>query len=136
MGKGNYVDGHWNATRQGATFEKHNPADQRDRIGEFPASSPREVQEAVTAARRALPAWRALSYDARGQILLKAADRIAARHNEIAEALTREEGKSLPEASGETSRGVMILRYFAGEGLRAVGAVLPSINPNTMLFTE
>lgn len=133
---GNYIDGRWMEPRAGATFEKRNPADERDLIGEFPASSADEVQEAVTAARRALPAWRALSYDARAQFLFRAADGIAAEQSEIAAALTREEGKSAAEANGETGRGVMILRYFAGEGLRAVGEVLPSLNANTMLFTE
>lgn len=133
---GNYIDGKWIAPRSGATFQKHNPADDRDLIGEFPASSAIEVQEAVTAARRALPAWRALAYDARAAFLTKAADRIASRQGEIAAALTREEGKSLPEAAGETGRGAMILRYFSGEGLRSVGDVLPSVNATTMLFTE
>ena len=136
MIQGNYVDGRWIASRSGSTFEKRNPADDRDLIGDFPASSAAEVQEAVTAARRALPAWRALSYDGRAQFLYKAADRVAARQSEIAAALTREEGKSLAEANGETGRGAMILRYFAGDGLRGVGEVLPSVNASTLLFTE
>jgi alpha-ketoglutaric semialdehyde dehydrogenase len=133
---GNYMDGRWIAARSGASFEKRNPADDRDRIGEFPSSSPVEVQEAVNAARRALPAWRALSYEARAQFLYKASAELTARQTDVASALTREEGKSLAEASGETGRGAMILRYFAAEGLHGVGEVLPSINSNTLLYTE
>ena len=133
---GNYIDGRWIAPRAGATFAKHNPADVRDIIGEFPASSAIEVQDAVTAAQRALPAWRALSYDARAQFLYRASAAIAARQSDIAAALTREEGKSLAEANGETGRGAMILRYFAAEGLHGVGEVLPSINASTLLFTD
>ena len=133
---GNYIDGQWVAPLKGATFEKHNPADNHDLIGEFPASSAAEVQQAATAARRALSSWRALSHDARAQFLYKAADKIGARQAEIAAALTREEGKSLAEANGETGRGAMILRYFAGEGLRAVGEVLPSVSATTLLYTE
>ena len=98
---GNYIDGQWTLSRTGPTFEKCCPADARDVIGAFPDSDVEEVKEAVTAARRALPAWRALSYDARAQFLFKAADGVAARQNEIASALTREEGKSLPEAFRE-----------------------------------
>lgn len=135
MTPNNYIDGHWTVST-GATFEKRNPADTRDLIGEFPASDAGAVQSAADAARRALPAWRALSADARAQFLFKAADRMAARQSEIAAALTREEGKSLPEAMGETGRGVVLLRYFAGEGLRAVGEVLPSASAGTLLFTE
>src|SRR5262245_43062851 len=136
MTTGNYVDGRWTSSKDGRNFEKRNPADERDIIGSFPESSSADLKEAVDAARGALPAWRALSYDARAQFLFKAADRLAARQSEVAAALTREEGKSLPEAAGETGRGVMILRYFAGEGLRAVGEVLPSVNAETLLFTE
>ncbi len=130
-----FIDGHW-TTPTGATFEKRNPADTRDIIGQFPASDAAEVQAAAEAARRALPAWRALSADARAQFLFKAADRLAARQGEIAAALTREEGKSLPEAMGETGRGAVLLRYFAGEGLRAIGEVLPSASAGTLFFTE
>src|SRR3989442_15962389 len=136
MFRGNYIDGQWTAPPAGARLEKRNPADVRDLIGNFPESRAEEVEKAVAAARRALSSWRALSYEARGQFLFKASDRVAARQSEIASALTREEGKSLPEANGETGRGAVILRYFAGEGLRAVGEVLPSVNANTLLFTE
>jgi alpha-ketoglutaric semialdehyde dehydrogenase len=133
---GNYIDGRWIAPRTGASFEKRNPADSRDRIGEFPSSTPAEVQDAINAARLALPAWRALPYESRAQFLHKAAAELTARQSDIASALTREEGKSLAEASGETGRGAMILRYFAAEGLHGVGEVLPSINANTLLYTE
>jgi aldehyde dehydrogenase (NAD+) len=133
---GNYCDGRWIATRADAAFEKRNPADTRDMIGSFPNSTAADTQEAVSAARRALPSWRALSYDTRAQFLFKAADRLAARQQDIAAALTREEGKTLAEANGETGRGVMILRYYAGEGLRAVGEVLPSVSVNTLFYTE
>src|SRR6266850_5582539 len=132
----NFIEDRWVASHGDTTFEKRNPADERDLIGIFRASSAGDVQEAVRAARRALPAWRALSYDARAQFLFRAAERIAARQTEIAAALTREEGKSLAEANGETARGAVILRYFAGDALRSVGEVLPSLNANTMLFTE
>src|SRR5262245_29181375 len=101
----NYIDGRWAAAIAGASFEKRNPADTRDLICVFPNSTAEDAQAAVDAARRALPAWRALSYDARAQFLYKAADRLAARQSEVAAALTREEGKSLPEANGETGRG-------------------------------
>jgi len=132
----NFIGDRWTGSRGDKTFEKRNPADERDLIGIFRASSAEDVQEAVLAARSALPAWRALSYDARAQFLFKAAERIAAKQTEIASALTREEGKSLAEATGEVARAAVILRYYAGEALRSVGEVLPSLNATTMLFTE
>lgn len=132
----NYINGAFVAPRSGARFERRNPADTRDLIGRFPESDAADVGAAVAAARAALPGWRALSPDARAQFLYRAADLLAARRDAVAAALTREEGKSLPEAAGETGRGVVLLRYFAGEGLRVGGEVIPSVNPATLLFTE
>lgn len=132
----NYINGEFRPAFGGKTFERRNPADTRDLVGEYADSRPEDVHEAVMAAKAAFPAWRKLSPDARAQYLFKAADLLAARKDAVAAALTREEGKSLPEAAGETNRGVVLLRYYAGEGLRIGGDVLPSANPQTLLFTE
>ncbi len=136
MNLANYINGEWIPARTGVTFERRNPADTRDLVGRFPESGAEDVSAAVEAARAALPTWRRLAPDARAQFLYKAADLLAARKDAVAAALTREEGKSLPEAAGETGRGVVLLRYYAGEGLRVGGDVIPSTNPNTLLFTE
>jgi aldehyde dehydrogenase (NAD+) len=133
---GNYVNGQWTPAASGATFERRNPADTRDLVGRYADSGEADVHAAVSAARAALPAWRRLSPDARSQFLFKAADLLLARKDAVAAALTREEGKSLPEAAGETMRGVTLLRYYAGEGLRVGGDVIPSVNPATLFFTE
>jgi aldehyde dehydrogenase (NAD+) len=69
----NYIAGAWTPTSGGQTFERRNPADTRDKIGDFPDSQPDDVQAAVDAARAALPSWRRLSPDARAQFLFKAA---------------------------------------------------------------
>ena len=132
----NFIGGQWTAAQAGATFERRNPADTDDLVGTFPESGGADVRRAVDAAREALPAWRRLSGDARAQFLYRAADILTRRKDEVAAALTREEGKSLMEAGGETGRGVVLLRYYAGEGLRAGGEVIPSANPQTLQFTE
>lgn len=132
----NFIGGEWTAALSGGTFERRNPADERDRIGSYADSDAADVAATVAAARAALPAWRRLAPDARAQYLFRAADLLAARRDAVAAALTREEGKSLPEATGETQRGVTLLRYYAGEGLRSDGEVLPSADPNVLLFTE
>jgi aldehyde dehydrogenase (NAD+) len=133
---GNYINGEWGAAKSGRTFERRNPADTRDLVGTYADSGAEDVKAAVEAARAAQPAWRRLSPDARAQFLYKAADVLTARKDEVAKALTREEGKTLMEAGGETGRGVVILRYYAGEGLRVGGDVIPSVNPQTLFFTE
>ncbi|MDP9037085.1 MAG: aldehyde dehydrogenase family protein [Myxococcota bacterium] len=133
---GNYIGGQWVSAKSGATFERRNPADTRDCVGLFVQSSARDVEEAVTAARLALPGWRRLTPDARAQFFFKAAYRLLARKEEIAAAITREEGKSLAEATSEAGRGAVLLRHFAGEGLRSGGEVLPSASPSAHVFTE
>src|SRR5690606_4405758 len=55
--------------------------------------------------------------------------------DEIARTMTAEMGKTLPEAKGETLRGVAILRYYAGEGMRKVGEVIPSSDSEAWMYT-
>ncbi|MBC8136963.1 MAG: aldehyde dehydrogenase family protein, partial [Fibrella sp.] len=132
----NFIGGAFHAPEGGDIFTRTNPADERDVIGAFPDSDAGEVERAVAAAKGALPAWRKLSPDARSQFLFRAADILERRKAEVAAALTREEGKSIAESTGETGRGVVLLRYYAGEGLRLGGDVIPSVNPNVLFFTE
>ena len=94
-----------------------------------------DVDAAVSAAAEAFPAWRGMSPIARANILYKASEILAARVNEIGAELTREEGKTLKEGIGETTRAMQILRYFAGEAQQPTGEHYPSINPQTLLYT-
>jgi aldehyde dehydrogenase (NAD+) len=104
-------------------------------IGRFAASSPEDVDAAVSAAADAFPAWRAMSPIARANILYKASEILASRINEVGAELTREEGKTLKEGIGETTRAMQILRYYAGEAQQPTGEHYPSNNPLTLLYT-
>jgi alpha-ketoglutaric semialdehyde dehydrogenase len=118
---GNYVGGEWRGARSGATYEKRNPMRPDEVVGEFPACDERDVDDAVTAAQEAFPAWARLSAPQRGNLLAKVADVIDGRVEEIAAQMTREMGKPLRESRGEAARAAAILRFFGGEGYRAVG---------------
>ena len=131
----NYIGGTWSDARNGATSENRNPADPANLIGLFPRSTAEDAAAAVAAARAALPGWAALSPLKRGEMLLRAAALLEARADEVAADMTREEGKTLREATGETLRGVAILRYYAGEGAQEIGEVYPSANPQMLLYT-
>ena len=131
----NYIDGTWRDARGGATLENRNPAQPADLIGLFPRSTAEDVAAAVAAARAAQPGWAGLSPLKRGEILLRAAQILEGRADEVAADMTREEGKTFREARGETLRGVAILRYFAAEGAQAVGEVYPSANTKQLLYT-
>ncbi len=132
---GNYIDGRWTTTVRGAGFTSINPADKRDVVGEFAASTLQDTRCAIDAADNAFPKWKALSGSARCEFLRKAADLLEKQLEEVARAMVRENGKTIGEARGETSRGVALLRFYAAEGVRPSGEVIPSVNPHTMIYT-
>jgi len=132
----NLIDGEWVDSSDGKTFENRNPAQLDDILGEFPLATKADVERAIDAAAAALPAWGNLPGPARGAILDKASRILEARMDEIASVLTREEGKTLTEAKGEVTRARDIFRYYAGEGWRAGGNVLPSNTGGELLYTR
>ncbi len=132
----NFIGGEWTESVSGATLANLNPADRTDIVGYFPNSDAADAENALAAATNAQAGWAALAAPARGEFLRKAADRLEARADTVARDLSREEGKSLPEAKGETMRGVTLLRYYAQETMRPDGEVIPSAFPQTLLFTR
>ena len=131
----NLIAGQWQPSVTGRTFENRNPADEGDLVGTFPQSSADDVAVAVAAAKAAQPAWAAMPAPKRGDVLFKAANLLEARADAIAREMTREEGKTLPEARGEVGRTVNILRYYGGEGARLFGRVIPSERDRVFMHT-
>ncbi len=115
--------------------ERRNPARPDEVVSEFPAGTAEDVDAAITAAQQAYPGWRKTAAPARGAILSKAAEILAARRDDVARDLTAEEGKTVTEATIEVDRAVNILRFFGGEGWRLSGEALPSSFPSTHLYT-
>jgi aldehyde dehydrogenase (NAD+) len=132
----NLIDGEWKAAGSRETFENRNPADPEDIVGLFPMASVEDTRSAIAAACAAQPGWANMPPPARGAILDKASQIISARLDEMAAALTREEGKTLAEAKGEVGRARDILRYYSGEGWRYGGQVLPSSVGGELLYTR
>ena len=131
----NYIDGEWVASETGKTGVSKNPARKEEVVGAYQLSNSNDFDKAATAARKAQKAWRKLAGSVRGDYLLKAASIMEERIDDIATAMTLEMGKTFPEAKGETARGVAILRYFSGEGMRSVGDVIPSTDSEALMFT-
>jgi aldehyde dehydrogenase (NAD+) len=119
----NYINGEW--VESGKTFENRNPAT-GDLVSLHSKGSAADIEKAADAAAAALPGWSSLPAPARGAILFKAADLLDKQFDQLGEEMTREEGKTLPEAKGEVRRSINILRYFAGEGARLNGMMVPS----------
>ncbi|MCM3381451.1 MULTISPECIES: alpha-ketoglutaric semialdehyde dehydrogenase GucD [Shouchella] len=132
---GNYINGRWKQ-EAAPPLASINPSDAEEVVGYVQNSTADVVDEAVEVAKGALLSWRKLTGAERGDYLYQAANQLESRLDEIAETLAREMGKTLPEAKGETARGVAILRYYAGEGLRADGEVIPSTDSEALMFTK
>ncbi len=132
---GNYYNGAWHTPQQDERQKSINPANRNEVVGWLPKATSAQLDEVVQAAVAAKQGWRKLAGAERGNYLFKVADILEARLEEVAETMTREMGKTFPEAKGETARGVAILRYYAGEGMRKVGDVIPSSDAEALMFT-
>jgi acyl-CoA reductase-like NAD-dependent aldehyde dehydrogenase len=132
----NLIGGEWVGAADQATFETTNPARGDEVLGTFPSATAADAERAVAAAADAFAGWAVTPAPTRGAILFKAAELMDARLHDIAVMLTREEGKTLPEARGEVARARDILRYFAGEGWRMGGDLLPANAPQAMLYSR
>ncbi len=132
---GNFINGQWVKPKSGKTARNINPAT-GESIGEVVVSGREETEAAVAAAKAALPAWRRTPAPKRGEILARAALEMARRKEELARALTLEEGKSLGEALGEVQKAINNLEFQAGEGRRLNGETVPSELPSTFCWTQ
>ena len=132
----NLINGAWTASDSEDVIESVNPANKFDIVGRIQKSTRNDLDLAVAAAKNAKKSWKKLGQVNRGNILFKVADILEQNLEEIATTMTLEMGKTLPEAKGETARGVAILRYYAGEGMRKSGDVIPSTDSSALMFTS
>jgi len=130
-----FVAGRAYPSRGAQALPDLNPSNARDLLAEVPLGTPDDARAAVAAAAEALPAWRGLAGPARAEQLYRWAGAIEARHEDLAQLMAREVGKPILEARGEAARCVVILRYYAGEAVRAVGEVIPAQAAGALQFT-
>src|SRR5580704_6105603 len=120
-----FIGGAWRPAKGGRRLEIRDPAS-GERVGSTALADAADVDLAVAAAKRALPGWAEMHADARAGILHRAADLIVERTAAIADLLTREQGKPIPDAEKEIRFGVEVIRYYAEEGRRIGGSIRPS----------
>lgn len=118
-----YVDGAWRAGAK--TIAVVDPATEAE-IGRLSLASEQDLSDAAQAAARAFGAWRKVSPLERSKLMRRAADLLRERAGEIAAIMTREQGKPLGEAKAETLAGADVIDWFAEEGRRTYGRVVPS----------
>src|SRR5918994_2232946 len=130
-----FIAGKWIDSTSGRTAPNINPADTDDVIGTIELASRDEARRAVEAAYSAFRNWKHTPAPARGKIIARAARLMEDRKEELAQAITREEGKTIAEARGETQRGINVVDFCAGESRRLNGETIPSELPNNFAYT-
>jgi succinate-semialdehyde dehydrogenase/glutarate-semialdehyde dehydrogenase len=128
-----YVDGHWIAGHDGASFPVTNPAD-GSVLAKVADCRLDETRAAIDAAARALPDWRSRTAKERAGILRRWFDLIMENQDDLALLMTSEQGKPLAEARGEVAYGAAFIEWFAEEGKRADGSVIPSPWPTSRVM--
>jgi len=117
---GHFIDGKHVSGSSGRTSDVFNPA-----IGEVQAqvvlATVAEVQAAVTSASHALPGWAGLNPQRRGRVFMRFVDLVDRHREELAEALSCEHGKTIPDAKGDIQRGVEVCEYVCGVAELAKG---------------
>jgi succinate-semialdehyde dehydrogenase / glutarate-semialdehyde dehydrogenase len=128
-----FINNEWIASDSGKTFPVTNPAtgDELARVADCGAD---ETRRAIAAAEAALPEWRAKTATARAAILRKWHDLILENVEDLGLLLTLEQGKPVPEAKGEIVYGASFIEWFAEEGKRAYGDVIPPHMPGVRLL--
>jgi aldehyde dehydrogenase (NAD+) len=132
----NYVNGEWAEHPSGATFSTRNPADLGETVAVYPQMGQVETSRAIDAAEAAFPSWAGSSAPSRGRLLGTLSRLIEANKVELAELLTREEGKTLAESTAEVGRTADIFRFFSGLSYASGGSTIPHDLPKVLLYTE
>ena len=118
----------WVDAEDGATIDVTNPFN-GELLGSIPSLSQSQIEKAVADSEQAQIGWAALTAAERAKLLHKWADLIDENHEDLAVLMTAEQGKPLKESRGEITYANSFIRWFAEEGKRVYGDVIPSTKP-------
>jgi succinate-semialdehyde dehydrogenase / glutarate-semialdehyde dehydrogenase len=119
-----FIDGRWESADNGGTISVHNPAT-TEPLGVIPNMGTAETRRAIAAAARALPAWAARTAKDRAVLLRRWFDLMMQNQEDLASLMTAEQGKPLAESMGEISYAASFIEWFAEEGKRLYGDIIP-----------
>jgi len=128
-----FIEGAWCAADDGAKVQILNPANGTV-VGEVPVLRAAETRRAIEAAARAQPAWARKTAKERAAILRRFADLMMAHGDDLAIIMTAEQGKPLAEAKGEVAYAASFIEWFAEEGKRAYGDIIPTFRADSRLL--
>lgn len=120
-----FINNAWQDATEGRTLAVHNPATGKE-IGRVAHAGRADLDRALEAAQKGFETWRDMLPTDRSKIMRKAAGLMRERAGDIAHVLTQEQGKPLLEAKGEALAAADIIEWFAEEGFRVYGRIVPS----------
>ncbi|MDX1459781.1 MAG: NAD-dependent succinate-semialdehyde dehydrogenase [Xanthomonadales bacterium] len=120
-----YINGQWQGAGDSATFAVTNPADGTE-LAQVPDLGVAETERAVAAAAEAWPAWRSKTAKERASLLRRWYELMLEHKDDLARLMTAEQGKPLAESGGEIMYGASFVEWFAEEGKRVYGDVIPT----------
>src|SRR5580704_91807 len=129
-----FIDGQWCDAADGRTLGVTNPATE-EVVHDIAYGSRKETHRAIAAAHKAMQSWMKLTAYDRAKVLKKTAELMRERADAIARTLTLEQGKPLPEAKAEILHSADTFEWFAEEGKRAYGQVIPNAAPGKRHLT-
>lgn len=130
-----FIGGHWVAADNGARFSVSDPAT-GETLGSVPDMGAAETRRAISAAEKALPLWRDRPAKERAQIMRKWFELMMADQERLARIITAEQGKPLFEARGEIAYGASYIDWFAEEGRRVYGDIVPGLMDRRILVLK
>ncbi len=131
----NYIDGKWIESTSTRSIQNVNPANIDDVIGTIRQATRAEAKAAVDAAAENFASWRATPAPTRGRIVGRAARLLEEHKEDLAQLLTREEGKTIAESRGELQRSINVADFCAGEARRLNGETIQSELPANFAYT-
>ncbi len=129
-----YIDGQWCDAANGKRLDVINPATEAA-IAQVAYGTREDCRRAVAAAAKAMPAWMKLTPYDRAKVLKKTGELMRERADKLARDLTMEQGKPLAEAKGEVLHSADTFEWFAEEGKRAYGKIIPNSAPGKRHLT-
>jgi succinate-semialdehyde dehydrogenase/glutarate-semialdehyde dehydrogenase len=128
-----FIDGIWTAADNGESVTIRNPAN-GSTVGTVPMMRGAETRRAIDAAAKAQPKWAARTAKERGALLRRFAELMLANTDDLAVIMTAEQGKPLAEAKGEIAYAASFIEWFAEEGKRIYGDIIPTFRTDSRLL--
>lgn len=132
---GNFINGEWKRPTDETWFESRNPANVEEIIGQFAESNEIDVELALKAATSSFKSWADTPAPKRSEIIQQAVNAISDHKEELAQIMTREQGKPLAESLGEINKSIAESNFMIGEGYRLYGDTVPSERERTWAQT-